>query len=178
MWENCGLDEATGNIPRIRLVGAPNGLLGGVPVKHRNVRREIPRLRFHQGAVKVIIPEVGNIRWRPIFERRSVSFIGPRSAEHWESGKAAIVRKKAACHSFSALRTGVESDPNKKGGSCSIGATLPCKQGVAGASPVSSTNKFQLRGECWFSRGFHTPFDTGSIPVPATTLRERQVQDR
>lgn len=55
-------------------------------------------------------------------------------------------------------------------GACSTGATLPCKQGVAGASPVSSTN-FHLRRECWFSEGFHTPFDTGSIPVSATILR-------
>lgn len=49
---------------------------------------------------------------------------------------------------------------------------LPCKQRVAGASPVTSTN-FSSGESVGISRGSHTPSSVGSIPTSATISKGR-----
>ena len=118
-----------------------------------------------EGAVTVIIPEIGmnsmgiGLPKEPgPFHRTPVR----RALGEWRSCES----QKAGSAPFPQCPADPGHSGSERGSMFHRGdAAL---QAGCGGSKSRILHQFSMRGECWFSERFHTPFDTGSIPVPAT----------
>ena len=130
-------------------IRATESALWEVCRKHRKVRRETPAATAPKGTVTVFVPEIGitnKVRRIPRGAPGFGSDISPRdiredpirsqTAQNAQRTAGSAMRRILPCVSWTGVRI---ARCVSNGSTCSIGAMLPCKQRVAGASPVAST---------------------------------------